>query len=103
MTDQEAVDAIERLPGGLGTASMSLLLSEQRRAQALALDGVAPTLAHVESGRYPFVKTMQLVLRADAPPAVTRFVTFIGSPAGRRVLAETGHVPPLPAAGAAQR
>lgn len=101
MTDQETVDAIERLPGGLGTASVALLLSEQRQARALAIDGVAPTLAHVESGRYPYIKTMHLVMRADAPAALTRFVAFVGSAAGRRVLAETGHVPP-PEAGAAR-
>ncbi|EHR69417.1 ABC-type phosphate transport system, periplasmic component [Burkholderiales bacterium JOSHI_001] len=98
MTDQETVDVIERLPGGLGTASMALLLSEQRRAHALAIDSVAPTLANVENGRYPYTKTMLLVLRADAPAAVNRFVAFIGSAAGRRLLAETGHVLPVPAA-----
>jgi phosphate transport system substrate-binding protein len=104
MTDQETVDAIERLPGGLGTASMALLLSEQRRARALAIDGVAPTLANVESGRYPYNKTMLLVLRADAPAALGRFVAFVASPAGRRVLVETGHVlPPAATATAAAR
>lgn len=101
MTDQEAVDAIERLPGGLGTASMALLLSEQRRARALEIDGVAPTPAHVASGRYPYLKTMYLVVRADAPASVMKFVDFVGSPLGQRVLAETGHVV-VPAAAAAR-
>ena len=92
MTDQEAVDAIERLPGALGTASVALLLSEQRRARPLEIDGVAPTLAHVASGRYPYLKTMFFVVRVDAPPSVMKFIEFVGSPSGQQVLAETGHV-----------
>lgn len=94
MTDQETVDAIERLPGGLGTASMALLLSEKRRALPLAIDGVEPTPANVASGRYPHVKPMYVVLRSDAPEAARRFVDFIGSDAGRKLLAELGHVVP---------
>lgn len=94
MTDQEAVDAIERLPGGLGTAAIALLLSEQRRAAPLAIDGVAPTPANVASGRYPYFKSMYVVLRSDAPEAARRFVEFIGSEAGRKILAGLGHVAP---------
>lgn len=92
MTDQETVDAIERLPGGLGTATMALLLSEQRRAKALEIDGTAPTLANVASGRYPYTKTMYLVMRGDAPASLRRFIEFVGSPLGHRILGETGHV-----------
>ena len=101
MTDQEAVDAVERLPGGLGTASLALLLSERRLATPLALDGVQPTLANLASGRYRHAKTMTLVLRADATPATRKFVEFIASEPGRKLLGELGHLPPLPAERAA--
>jgi phosphate transport system substrate-binding protein len=97
MTDQEAVDAIERLPGGLGTASMALLLSEGRRATPLAIDGVEPTLANVASGRYPHAKTMTLVYGPDATPAARKFIAFVTSEPGRKLLAEMGHLPPPPA------
>jgi phosphate transport system substrate-binding protein len=96
MTDQETVDAIERQPGGLGTASMSLLLSERRRATPLAIDGVEPTLANLASGRYPHAKTMTLVMLPDATPATRKFVAFITSEPGRKLLAELGHLPPAP-------
>lgn len=102
MTDQEAVDAVERLPGGLGTASLALLLSERRRATPLALDGVEPTLSNLASGRYPHAKTMTLVVRPDASPATRGFVGFVASAAGRKLLGELGHLPPLPAGRTAQ-
>jgi phosphate transport system substrate-binding protein len=94
LTEQDAVDAIERLPGGLGTATVALLQSERRRARALAIEGVAPTLENVADGSYPYVKTMYLVVTQDAPASVMKFVQFAGSGAGRRVLAEMGHLPP---------
>lgn len=94
MTDQETVDAIERLPGGLGTASLALLTSERRRAVPLAIDGVEPSLENLANGRYLHAKTMMLVLRADATPATRRFVDFVSSEPGRKLLTELGHLPP---------
>lgn len=79
---------------------MALLLSEQRRAVPLAIDGVAPTLANVASGRYPHAKPMYLVLRADAPEAARRFVEYVGSDAARKLLTELGHA--IPSTGAAR-
>jgi phosphate transport system substrate-binding protein len=93
MTDQDSVDAIERLPGGLGTATQALLLSEQRRARALSINGVAPTSEHVSSGRYPYAKTMYLIHTPGTSAAADGFIDFMLSSAGRKVLAGIGHVP----------
>lgn len=90
LTDQDSADEIERLPGGLGTASMALLISEGRRARPLAIDGVAPTLANVAGGRYRHVKPLLLVVRPGAQAGVLQFIAFAGSDAGRRVLAAAG-------------
>lgn len=94
LTDQDAADAIERLPGALGTTSLALLLSEKRRAAPLAIDGVEPTAANLAAGRYPYAKTMLLVVRQDAPASVRRFVDFVRSEAGRKILLDLGHAPP---------
>ena len=93
MTDQDSVDAIERLPGGLGTSTLALLTSERRRARALSVEGVAPTVDNVSSGRYPFAKTMYLATRDGTPALITKFLAFVGSETGRRILAEAGHAP----------
>ncbi len=96
LTDQEAVDAVERLPGGLGTASLAVLVSEKRRARPLAIEGVQPTVANLANGTYPFAKTMVLVFKDDAPPSVRRFLAFVRSDAGARVLIDNGHRVPRP-------
>jgi phosphate transport system substrate-binding protein len=90
MTDQDSADAIERLPGGLGTSSLALLMSERRRARALSIDGVTPTVANVASGRYPYVKPLVLLVKAGAPASLMQFVAFVGSAAGRCILTEAG-------------
>lgn len=96
VTDQEATDAIERLPGGLGTTTLALLRSEQRSARALAIDGIEPSAENVANGRYRYVKTMYFALRSNAPDTLRRFLDFVASEAGRRVLAQMGNVAPLP-------
>lgn len=90
MTDQDSADEIERLPGGLGTASVALLMSEGRRARALSVDGVAPTLANVVNGSYRYTKTLQLVIKEGAPAPLMTFIAFAGSDAGRKALASAG-------------
>ena len=90
MTDQDSADAIERLPGGLGTSSLALLTAERRRAKALPIDGITPTVANVASGRYPYVKPLYLLFKDGAPASVTQFIAFVGSQAGRRILTESG-------------
>lgn len=94
LTDQDAVNAIERLPGGMGPTTMALLRSEHRVARALTIDGVEPSLENVASGRYPHVKTFYFILRGEGTPAVRRFLEFVFSAAGQAVLVDTGHVLP---------
>lgn len=90
MTDQDSADAIERLPGGLGTSSLALLMSEHRRARALTINGIAPTTANIASGRYPYVKPLYLLVKNGAPASVVQFIAFVGSEAGRRILTAAG-------------
>lgn len=90
LTDQDAVDVLERVPGTIGPTTQALLLSEGRRLAALAIDGLVPTVAHVASGRYPWAKPLLLVPRPGAPPVVHRFVAWVASDGARRLLAEYG-------------
>lgn len=91
VTDQDTADSIEKVPGALGPSTLALMLSEKRAFKALALDGVVPDAQSITDGRYPLFKTMFMITGANPSPAVQGFVAFVRSPAGREILAKTGH------------
>lgn len=91
VTDQEAADNLEKIPGSLGPATLALVLSEKRSLKVLALDGVAPSAQSIADGSYPLYKQMFIVTGAAPSPAVRSFVDFVRSPAGRDILVQTGH------------
>lgn len=90
-TDQEAADALERIPGSVGTMSLSLLISERRDLKALALDGRAATPQSIADGSYPITKTFFFVLPAEPSQFAKDFVAFVFSPEGRAILENNGH------------
>ena len=66
-------------------------MSEKRALRALKLDGKEPTLTNLASGAYPYHKRLFLVTGAKRSAAVERFIAFVRSPAGRKILAGSGH------------
>ncbi|MBI3526047.1 MAG: substrate-binding domain-containing protein [Betaproteobacteria bacterium] len=90
-TDQEAAEYLEKIPGAIGPASLSLILSEKHALRALKLDGKEPTPGNAASGIYPYSKRLFLVSGRRRSEAAVRFAAFIQSPAGRKILAANGH------------
>lgn len=91
VTDQEAADKIETIPGAIGVSSLALIKSENRALRPLKLDSIEPTVKNGASGVYPMAKHLFLLIQPTPSAAVKRFVEFVRSPAGRNILAQTGH------------
>ena len=91
-TDQDAMAMIETLPGGLGTASLGAVISENRALRPLTIDGVAPTLDNIADGSYPMEKSLYLVTRPPRNELTERFIAFIRSEEGARILTDTGNL-----------
>jgi len=92
-TDQDAADEAERLPGSLGTSTLSLMLSEHRRLALVAIDGVVPSAKTISDGTYPYQKPFFLVTRGPPSGPAKQFVEFVRSREGRAILEANGHVP----------
>ena len=60
-TDGDTADLIERTPGAFGPSTLALIESEKRPLTALAIDGVAPTLANLGSGQWKLHKPLYMV------------------------------------------
>jgi phosphate transport system substrate-binding protein len=93
-TDIESADMIEKVPGALGTTTLGQILAEKRKIRPLEVNGVAPTIDALKDGSYPYSKTLLLVTRGSAAGNAGRFVEFVRSGEGRRILAKTGHLVP---------
>lgn len=91
VTDQDAADTLERIPGALGPSTLAQIRSEKRALKALELDGVAPGPTTIADGSYPYDKTLFMVTRSEASPAVREFMAFVRSAAGADILTRTGH------------
>jgi phosphate transport system substrate-binding protein len=94
VTDTEAADNLERVPGALGPSSLALIASEKRALKALALNGVVPTTAALADGSYPLGKSFYMVVGPRPSSAVQGFVDFVRSPPGREILTRTEHLAP---------
>ena len=95
--DDEMRAAVADSPGALGLFAEGEVRDPDLKA--LAIDGVAPTLGNLASGRYPFGKPLFLVVQEPLQPEVARFVAFVGGPEGQAVLRAAGVLPVKGAAG----
>jgi phosphate transport system substrate-binding protein len=91
-TVQEAAEMIEVHPGGLGIADLSVILGENRRLKALALDGVSPTIQSVLDGDYRLVKSFYLVTAEEPGGPVMEFQAFLRSDDALEMLRSTGNL-----------
>jgi phosphate transport system substrate-binding protein len=90
MTDDDAADAIENVPGAFGGTTLSLVLSEKRTFGVLSLSGVVPSVRTMSDGSYPYSKTYFMVTMKNPSATVRRFIDFVRSPAGASILAKNG-------------
>ncbi|MBF0422432.1 MAG: substrate-binding domain-containing protein [Magnetococcales bacterium] len=89
-TDIDLVDMIEKVPGGLGSVALTLILAEHRPLKGLILDGIEPTVAAMENNNYKYVKQAYLVISAKPPPHVRAIVDFLLSPEATATLLQLG-------------
>lgn len=92
LTDQDSADMIEKIPGSFGFSTLTQIISEKRRMKVLAYNGVLPGIRSLSDGSYPFFKALHLVVRKGPPALVRKFIDFVRSDEGRKILEESGNV-----------
>lgn len=90
--DQMA-EALATTAGAIGMTSMPFVDGSEGRLRAVVLDGVAPTAANVTGGRHTLTRQSFLLTRSEPPPAVQRFLDFVRSADGERVIRGSAAVP----------
>jgi phosphate transport system substrate-binding protein len=96
VTDQEAADAIEKVPGSLGEVSLSQISTENISVKLLTFNGVKPTIDNLVKGNYKIFKPLNLVTNQNASSAIVKeFIQFISSANGRSILSKSGNLPTI--------
>lgn len=83
-------------PLAIGYVSIGSLDHAQKfgaPVKVLPIDGVAPSMEAVASGRYPYRRPLNLVTRGPAQGEALRFIQWLQSPPGRQVVAAEGFLP----------
>ena len=80
--------------GALGMTTTTRVRRSKGKVEALAYDGVAPTVVNVEASTYPFTREAYLVTRADPSAKVRAFLDFVKSAEGSTVLKANDAIPP---------
>jgi len=92
-TNQESNALIDKTSGSIGFSTLTQIVTENHPVKALAINGVEPGMNGSANKQYPFMKTLSLLTKPAAPPAVRRFIDFVRSQEGREILQKTGNIP----------
>ncbi|NEP45866.1 MAG: phosphate ABC transporter substrate-binding protein, partial [Okeania sp. SIO2H7] len=89
--DDEILEAAASTPFSIGPIALSKEV-EELPVNILTLDGVAPTVANINTGKYKLTQTIGIVFRSETTDAVGDFVDFIQSEEAKPKLEEAGYV-----------
>jgi phosphate transport system substrate-binding protein len=85
-TDQDNADMGEKLKGSLISATVTQVITEKRNLRFLSIDGIAANLENLQSGAYPYGKTLYVVVPSTVSPQAEAFIAFLAKPATELLL-----------------
>ena len=91
--DDAMAEALMVTPGAIGPFSLGAISSGKLPLKALGLDGVSPSVAAMQDGRWKATRGLSLVVRADRMARVRDLLSFIASAQGAALLREHGYLP----------
>lgn len=91
--DQGMMNGLLRRPNTIGLLDIIRVRQSNGALKALAIDGVVPTAKNVRSGRYPLYNEFVVVTKGPPRGLVKRFLEFILSDEGARILTAFGMAP----------
>lgn len=78
--------ALQNTNGSIGMCAAVRVAQSEGKIQALAVDGVKPSPKMLKKGKYPFYRNAYLLTKGRMSDAEKRFLHFIRSKTGKRIL-----------------
>ncbi|NJR66215.1 MAG: solute-binding protein [Leptolyngbyaceae cyanobacterium CRU_2_3] len=91
--ESELVRTLQDTPYSIGAFSLSYLSIYPISVNCLSLNGVKPTVENFTKGKYPMARQLNIVWNKQPSVATQKFIDFIFSPTGTKILQEKGLVP----------
>ncbi|RJP72403.1 MAG: phosphate/phosphite/phosphonate ABC transporter substrate-binding protein [Candidatus Abyssobacteria bacterium SURF_17] len=89
----QVAESIQLIPYSIGYTALAEIVMEDLPVNVISVNGVEPTPANIQDGHYKFFRPLGLVL-SPAPKASTmKFVNFVFSETGSKIIANSGYVP----------
>jgi phosphate transport system substrate-binding protein len=86
------VQAAAKDPAGIGYCSIEL--TNTPGVKVLSIGGVAPTVASINEGKYPYARVLRFyTTKGKEDPSAKEFIDFVQSPKGQEIVVQTGNVP----------
>jgi phosphate transport system substrate-binding protein len=92
VTDLESSNTIAKIPGSLGGATLTEIISENRPVNILAYNGLQASVKAIADKSYPLVKSLYLVTTSKTTAETRRFTEFVSSPDAARILIKNGNL-----------
>jgi phosphate transport system substrate-binding protein len=89
----EMAQGLSATSGAIGMTTMTVVEQSEGRVKPITLGGIAPTAENVQAKRYVLARDSFLVVKTTPSPAAARFLEFVRSPAGAKVISANGAVP----------
>jgi phosphate transport system substrate-binding protein len=81
------------MAGAIGMTTTTVVEQSQGRVKALSIAGATPTALNVQNKKYVLTRDSFLVTKATPSDSVKRFLDFVRSSGGERVIVANGAVP----------
>ncbi len=92
-TDLEESEAIVNTPSSIGFTDTGALTALNLRIKPLQVNGIEPTIANLKNGSYPLYKDLFFVYKESASEETTKFLDFVRSDEGQRIISANGGIP----------
>lgn len=94
--EAELIAALQDTPYSIGAFSLAYAITNNLPANRLSLDGVAPTVANLQAGKYKMRRHLGIVFKSSPAETTKGFIDFALSKQGTQELLKFGFVPSTP-------
>jgi phosphate transport system substrate-binding protein len=89
----QVMDSIQLVPYSIGITSLGEVVMENPPANIISVNEVSPTPANLREGKYKFFRPFGLVLSPESSVSTMKFVNFIFSDKGGKIIENSGYNP----------